>query len=235
MPTIQEVVSDHRNHYLDRKLARSPLLHFSPGAHRIDLHELFRGIQPNLPSVDQNSHGVSNPQSLVRNLLEGRFEGAIHGVRSATIKKLERMQKAAGDSMHSTGQHTLFLGYPCIVLPVAGGKSKLAPLTLFAVQIVISSQKLTIRRVLDSNDQGTPVASEALLNRLVGAYVKREFDVNLNGEEHRFDIKGVELEERIQHVLAPWKAIRREFNYPQTSEVITKEGLKRLDPTIDDP
>ena len=235
MPTIQEVVSDHRNHYLDRKLARSPLLHFSPGAHRIDLHELFRGIQPNLPSVDQNSHGVSNPQSLVRNLLEGRFEGAIHGVRSATIKKLERMQKAAGDSMHSTGQHTLFLGYPCIVLPVAGGKSKLAPLTLFAVQIVISSQKLTIRRVLDSNDQGTPVASEALLNRLVGAYVKREFDVNLNGDEHRFDIKGAELEERIQHVLAPWKAIRREFNYPQTSEVITKEGLKRLDPTIDDP
>lgn len=235
MPTIQEVVSDHRKHYLDRKLARSPLLHFSPGAHRIDLHELFRGIQPNLPSVDRNSNGVSNPQSLVRNLLEGRFEGSIHGVRSATIKKLERMQKAAGDSMHSTGQHTLFLGYPCVVLPAAGGKSKLAPLTLFAVQIVISSQKLTIRRVLDSNDQGTPVPSEALLNRLVSAYVKREFDVNLNGDEHRFDIKGAELEERVQHVLAPWKAIKREFSYPQTSEVITKEELKRLDPTSKDP
>jgi very-short-patch-repair endonuclease len=235
MPTIQEVVSDHRKHYLDRKLARSPLLHFSPGAHRIDLHELFRGIQPNLPSVDRNSNGVSDPQSLVRNLLEGRFEGAIHGVRPATIKKLERMQKAAGDSMHSTGQHTLFLGYPCIVLPVAGGKSKLAPLTLFAVQIFVSSQKLTIRRVLDSNDQGIPVASEALLNRLVGAYVKREYDVDLNGAEHRFDIKGVELEAQIQHVLSPWNAIRREFCYPQTSEVITKERLKQLEPTSNDP
>lgn len=235
MPTIQEVVSDHRKHYLDRKLARSPLLHFSPGSHRIDLHELFRGLQPNLPAVDRNSNGVSNPQSLVRNLLEGRFEAAIHGVRSATIKKLERMQKAAGDSMHSTGQHTLFLGYPCIVLPAASGKSKLAPLTLFAVQIVISSQKLTIRRVLDSNDQGAPVASEAMLNRLVGAYVKREFDVDLNSDEHRFDINGAELEARIQHVLAPWKAIKREFSYPQTSEVITKEELKRLDPTSKDP
>ena len=235
MPTIQEVVSDHRKHYLDRKLARSPLLHFSPGAHRVDLHELFRGIQPNLPAVERNLNGVSDPQSLVRNLLEGRFEGAIHGVRAATIKKLERMQKAAGDSMHSTGQHTLFLGYPCIVLPVAGGKSKLAPLTLFAVQIVISSQKLTIRRVLDSNDQGAPVASEALLNRLVGAYVKREFDVDLNGNEHRFDIKGAELEERVQHVLEPWRAIKRDFSYPQTSEVITKEELKRLDPTSNDP
>ena len=108
MPTIQEVVSDHRKHYLDRKLARSPLLHFSPGAHRIDLQELFHGIQPNLPSVDRSSNGVSNPQSLVCNLLEGRFEGAIHGVRTAIIKKLERMQKAASDSLHSTGQHTLF-------------------------------------------------------------------------------------------------------------------------------
>lgn len=235
MPTIQEVVSDHRKHYLDRKLARSPLLHFSPGAHRIDLHELFRGIQPNLPTVDQNENGISNPQSLVRNLLEGRFEGTIHGARSATIKKLERMQKAAGDSKHSTGQHTLFLGYPCIVLPVAGGKSKLAPITLFAVQIVISSQKVTIRRVLESSDQGAPAASEALLNRLVGAYVKREYDVDLNGDEHRFDIKGVELEEQIRHVLAPWKGIKREFSYPQTSEVITKEELKRLDPTTNDP
>jgi very-short-patch-repair endonuclease len=235
MPTIQEVVSDHRKHYLDRKLARSPLLHFSPGAHRIDLHELFRGVQPNLPVVDQNANGVSDPQSLVRTLLEGRFQGTIHGVRSAIIKKLERMQKAAGDSMHSTGQHTLFLGYPCIVLPAAGGKSKLAPLTLFAVQIVISSQRITIRRVLDSNEQGAPVASEALLNRLVGAYVKREYDVDLNGHEHRFDIAGAELEAQIQHVLAPWKGIKREFCYPQTSEVITKEELKRLEPTSNDP
>lgn len=234
MPTIQEVVSDHRKHYLDRKLARSPLLHFSPGAHRIDLHELFRGIQPNLPSVDSNSNGVSSPESLVRNLLEGRFDGSIHGVRSATIKKLERMQKAAGDSMHSTGQHTLFLGYPCIVLPAAGGKSKLAPLILFAVQFVISSQKITIRRVLDSNDLGAPVASAALLNRLLGAYVKREYGVDLNGKEHRFDINGAELEERVQHVLAPWRGINREFNYPQTSIVIEGE-LKRIDPTSKDP
>jgi very-short-patch-repair endonuclease len=235
MPTIQEVVSDHRKHYLDRKLARSPLLHFSPGAHRIDLHELFRGVQPNLPSVDRNSNGVSSPEALVRNLLEGRFDGSIHGVRPSTIKKLERMQKAAGDSMHSTGQHTLFLGYPCIVLPAEGGKSKLAPLTLFAVQIVISSQKITIRRVLDSNDQGSPVASEALLNRLVGAYVKREYGVDLNGAEHRFDIKGAELEGRVQHVLSPWRNIKRDFNYPKTSEVITKEELKRIDPTSTDP
>lgn len=236
MPTIQEVVSDHRKHYLDRKLARSPLLHFSPGAHRIDLHELFRGVQPNLPTVDRNSNGVSDPQSLVRNLLEGRFEGSIHGIRPAIIKKLERMQKAAGDSMHSTGQHTLFLGYPCIVLPVAGSKaSKLAPLILFAVQIFTSSQKITIRRVLDHHDHGAPVASEALLNRLVGAYVKREFDVDLNAAVHRFDINGGDLEERIQQVLAPWKGIKREFRYPQTSPAITTDELKRLDPTINDP
>ena len=235
MPTIQEVIRDHRKHYLDRKLARSPLLHFSPGAHRLDLHEIFLGVQPNPPAVDRNSNGVSSPQSLVSNLLDGRFEATIHGVRPATLKKLERMQKAGSDSMHSTGQHTLFLGYPCIVLPAASGKSKLAPLTLFAVQIFISSQRLIIRRVLESKDQGASVASEALLNRLVCAYVKREFDVDLNGDEHRFDIRGAELEGKIQHLLAPWKAIKRDFGYPRTSAVISKEELKRLDPTSNDP
>jgi very-short-patch-repair endonuclease len=127
------------------------------------------------------------------------------------------------------------LGYPCIVLPAAGGKTKLAPLTLFAIKIDISSQKLTIRRVLDSNDQGTPVASEVLLNRLVGAYIKREFDVDLNVNDYRFDIAGAGLEEKIHHVLAPWKAIKREFCYPKTSEVISKEALKQLDPTSNDP
>ena len=235
MPTIQQIVSDHRKHYLDRKLARSPLLHFSPGAHRVDLHELFIGIQSHLPVADVGMNGVTDTSSLVRNLLEIHFEGTIHGVRPATLKKLERMQKAAGDSLHSTGQHTLYLGYPCMVFPIAGGKSKLAPLALFSIQIIIKSQKVTIRRLLDQNENGEPTPSEALLNRLVVAYVKREFDVDLNGDEHRFDIVGKKLEEKIQHLLAPWSGINRDFHYPKTAEAISKEELKRIDPNKQDP
>ena len=228
MPTIQEVVRDHRNHYLDRKLARSPLLHFSPGSYRVDVHELFRGIQPNVPAADK-THGVSDAKSLVRGLLEERFSVTIHGARSAIIKKLDRMKKAAEDSLRSTGQHTLFLGYPCIVLPLKGGKSKLAPLTLFAVKFGIGNQKLTIQRDDTSGEY------ETLLNRLLVAYVKREFNIALNAGKDRFDISGKELENQIQQVLAPWKGINREFSYPQTSEAITTAELKQLDPTSTDP
>ena len=235
MSNIQAVVSDHRKHYLDRKLARSPLLNFLPGAHRLDLHELFRVAQPNLPAVDRNASGVSNPQSLVRNLLEDRYEGVIHGIRPATLTKLERMQKAARDSLQSTGQHTLFLGYPCIVLPVQSGKSRLAPITLFPVTLTVGNQKLTIRRVLDTAERGAQVPSEALLNRLMCAYVKREFDVDLNSHEHRFDISGAEIEKTVQQVFAPWRAVSRDFNYPSTSETITKDDLKRIDPSRNDP
>ena len=236
MATIQEIISDHRKHYLDRKLARSPLLHFSPGAHRIDAHELFSGIQANLPSADKNNNGISSPQSLVESLLQNRFEGVIHGVRTSTIKKLERMQKAAGDSMHSTGQHTFYLGYPCIILPVTSGKSKLAPLMLFAVQLHISQQRLTIRRVFESSGtSASSVPSDALLNRIVTAYIKREFDIDLNHSIHRFDIEGGALENNIQNILKPWSAVKNEFCYPETSPVIGRDALRRLDPANNDP
>ena len=91
MPTIQEVVRDHRQHYLDRKLAKSPLLHFSPGSHRMDVCELFRGVQQNLPAafvvrvaaatqderisadVDDNRTHVCTACRIIR---EGRLHGA---------------------------------------------------------------------------------------------------------------------------------------------------------------
>jgi hypothetical protein len=235
MANIQEIVRDHRQHYLDRKLARSPLLHFSPGPHRIDVFELFRGVQTNLPTVGGGAYGVSEPKALIKNLLERRYEANIIGASYSVVKKLERMQKAASDNLHSTGQHTLFLGYPCIVLPVASGKSKLAPLTLFAINVVVSAQKITIKRVLDSNEQNSPVASDAILNRLVGSYIKREYGIDLNANEHRFDIVGAQIEEKIQHFVDPWPELKREFIYPETSQTISKEELKRLDPAIIDP
>ena len=55
MPTNIEsiqVVKNHRQHYLDRKLARSPLLHFFQGAYRIDVNQLFHGINQNLPATE---------------------------------------------------------------------------------------------------------------------------------------------------------------------------------------
>ena len=235
MPSIQEVVRDHRQHYLDRKLARSPLLHFSPGNHRVDVCEMFRGVQANLPAAEINAQGVSTPESLVRNLLEGRFDGTIHGVRPAMIKKVERMQKAATDTFHSTGQHTLYLAYPCLVLPAKDGRTKLAPVALFAVNVVMAAQRLTVKRVLDSTEGGIKVPSDAVLNRLLVAYVDREYGVALRLPQHRIDIVGNQIEGQVQSIFAPWQGINREFRYPRVSAVIARDQLGRIDPTETDP
>ena len=88
MPDPASVVRDHRQHYLNRKLARSPLLHFWPGTYRLDICDLFQGIQPNLPALHAGASGVTTPDGLLRNLLEDRLEATIRGVRSTVAKKL---------------------------------------------------------------------------------------------------------------------------------------------------
>ena len=146
-----DVVKNHRQHYLDRKLARSPLLLFFPGAYRIDAHDLLSGVTANLPA-NEGLTGVSTPESLIKNLLGSRLDATINQTRPSLIKKLEKIYKAAQDSRLSTGQHTLYLGYPCVVLPGEAGKTKLAPVFMFAIDLVVTSQKITIRRRLEVED-----------------------------------------------------------------------------------
>ncbi|MEJ1959335.1 MAG: AAA domain-containing protein [Nitrosomonadales bacterium] len=235
MPTAVEVVRDHRNHYLDRKLARSPLLHFFPGAYRIDINALFVGVQPNLPVVNPRDSGVSSPESLIHNLLGDRLDATIHNVRPAMLKRLERIQKAATDSIHSTGQHTLYVGYPCVVLPGVGGRTKLAPIFLFAVQIVTSAQKITIKRIVETAEDGTKTPSDAIFNRLLAAYIDREHGISLGADKHEIEITGAEIENKIDDIFGPWKTCVRSFEYPNTSSVPDRKYLKTLDSEGNDP
>jgi transcription elongation GreA/GreB family factor len=235
VPTAAEVVNDHRDHYLVRKLARSPLLHFYPGAYRIDLNSLFDGIQANLPTVSRKDSGISTPESLIRNLLGDRLDGTINGVRPAMLKKLERIQKAAADSIRSTGQHTLYVGYPCVVMPVPDARAKLAPILLFAVQILVDAKKVTIKRVVETAEDGTKTASAAIFNRLLAAYVEREFGVSLAENDREIETSGVDIDEKIKEIFAPWPNVGHRFKYPDVSYVPDSKILKSLDPGREDP
>jgi hypothetical protein len=235
VPTAAEVVRDHREHYLIRKLARSPLLHFFPGAYRTDINALFAGIQANLPVATPRDSGISTPASLIENLLGGRLDATIHNVRPAMLKRLERIQKAAADSIHSTGQHTLYVGYPCVVLPGADGKTKLAPVLLFAVQIVTSSNRVTIKRVVETAEDGAKTPSDAILNRLLAAYIDREYGVLLSAKEHEIEITGTNIKNRIDEIFAPWKEVNHSFKYPFVSRIPDRKQLKTLVAGNDDP
>ena len=166
-----DVVKNHRQHYLDRKLARSPLLLFFPGAYRIDAHDLLSGVTTSL-AANNALTGVSTSEELIKNLLGSRLEATINQSRPSLIKKLEKIYKAAQDSRLSTGQHTLYLGYPCVEFP---GKTKLAPLFMFAIDLTVTSQKITIKRRLEmENGQSNKTPLGAVFNRLLASYIERE-------------------------------------------------------------
>ena len=229
-----DLVRDHREHYLQRKLARSPLLNFMPGAYRIDACSLFDGVTPNAPAIRDS--GVSTPTGLVSALIGPRGEAVIYNARSTIIQKLNKIRRSADDSRHSTGQHALYLGYPCVVLPGDRGKTKFSPIFLFAIEIVATPQKITIRRRGENGaDDNAPSRDDALFNRLFAAFVQHEHRVKLEASEARFEIDPDNIEAQVNRIFVNWKQVAYRWEYPAANRVITKEELKQLTSGTDDP
>lgn len=227
-----DVVKNHRQHYLDRKLARSPLLLFFPGAYRIDAHDLLSGVTTSL-AANNALTGVSTSEELIKNLLGSRLEATINQSRPSLIKKLEKIYKAAQDSRLSTGQHTLYLGYPCVVFP---GKTKLAPLFMFAIDLTVTSQKITIKRRLEmENGQSNKTPLDAVFNRLLASYIEREYEVLIGKDLHEISVNDTNVEEWVDKVFAGWRDIRNDFSFPSVSKTTEKSQLKLLNNQSDEP
>lgn len=226
--TPADLVANHREHYLSRKLARSPLLHFMPGTYRLDVFSLFEGITPNVPTV--NEVGVTMPESLIKALVGARGQATLPNVRPATIQKLKRLKLNAEEARHSTGQHALYLGYPCVVIPGEAGKVKFAPIFLFALELGISNTRVTIKRRNDAtpNEDNAQASDDALFNRLLAAYVKREPNFSLDADEARYAIDPESFEPIVERIFSPWRGLANRWKYGEVSKVPSSDALKRL-------
>lgn len=226
--TPADLVRDHRDDYLRRKLARSPLLNFMPGPFRVDICSLFEGVRPNLPAQDKV--GVSTPSALVAALVGSRGKATILGMKSALIQKLLKIKKDADEVRHSTGQHSLYLAYPCVILPGEAGKTKFAPVFLFALDIQANAQLVTITR--RGNDQGGADASsmdDALFNRLLAAFVRHDSGVTLGGgDDARMRIDLTTIEQIVDEIFEPWPQVSMDWQFPSITPVLSKEALKAL-------
>ncbi len=228
MPTPADLVKDHREHYLRRKLARSPLLQFTPGAYRIDICALFDGITANVPAV--NEAGVTTPEALIKALIGPRGQATLHNVRQATLQKLKRLRLNADETRHSTGQHALYLGYPCVVIPDDAGKVKFAPVFLFALELGISNTRVTIKRRGDAStteDAGSG-SDDAVFNRLLAAFIKWKSQVRLASDETRYAIDPGSFAETVEQIFAPWPHVACQWRYPGVSPFPGKDALKQL-------
>lgn len=232
-----DVLRDHQQHFLNRKLARSPLLQFFTGAYRLDIHRLFEHITTNVPAI-KGHVGVSTPTAFLKNMLEGRLEAVIHNIPSALIKKLQKIQTAHIDNLNARGQHTLYLAYPCMVLPDEEKKSpKLAPVFLFKIDISINDvQKVVIKRVTEANEDGTEkVGTSAVFNRLLAAYIKSKHQVDLSFDSEKLSFNGKDIENMLDGVLQNWNGLNKTFKYPNVSKVPDKKSIKHLNIDKDDP
>jgi hypothetical protein len=93
---------------------------------------LFTGITPNTPTSE--GYGVTTPKGMVLGLLGSRGEIKINNASSTNVRKIKAIKTKADDAFHSTGQHSLFVGYPCIAIPDEKDKvTKFAPLFLIPI------------------------------------------------------------------------------------------------------
>ena len=226
------LVRDHRDDYLRRKLARSPMLNFMPGTYRMDASTLFDGIRPNLPST--GASGVSDASSLVSALIGGRHQATVQNIRSVHLQKLLKMKRSAEDVRHSTGQHALYLGYPCVLLPGEAGKNKFAPIFLFAVELAANSLRVQVKRAGDGGDDDG--VSEALINRLLVTFVEHHHGVKLahSGDAH-VAVDNTNIETFVAALFAPWRGVARDWQFPHVSPALSTLALKALRVDTDDP
>ncbi len=115
MPTPSEIITWHRDNYVSRLLARSPLLHFYPDVtqrQRIDVCQVFESVLANAPTrLRTNNNAVTTPESFLRKLFTAE-KSEILGIDTKTLALLEKISSQAIDKKRMHGQHTLFVGYP---------------------------------------------------------------------------------------------------------------------------
>jgi arginine repressor len=235
MSTPADLVRDHREHYLQRKLARSPLLKFMPGAHRLDVCSLFGGITADTPT--QNVCGVTSPTAFLQALVGPRLQATLHNVRAPIVQKLKKMKLSAEETLRSTGQHALYVGYPCIVVPGEAGKTKFAPIFLFAVDVDARNSQVTVARCCDASaaDESVSDGEDAIFNRLLSSYVKREFDVTLKSKDPRYSIDGATFGETVKNIFSTWSCISNEWLFPNVSPCLSADQLKIFVRSTSDP
>jgi DNA polymerase III delta prime subunit len=208
--TPAQLVREHRKHFLDRKLSRSPMLGFKPGVSgRLDISKLLEKTTPNLPFAGGEDFAASTPGGLIQGLLGDRGSFAIPNPDSKLVKKLQLLKTRAADCYQNTGQHALYIGYPCVVIPVEKKAARYAPLFLFSVEITVSQAKIEIKRKQDESG-----VDDALLNRLLVAYVKQNEGYEIAGlNEFRFPIDASNIQDKVDQIASRWVGLKNDFNF----------------------
>ncbi len=215
--TAAELVREHRRHFLDRKLSRSPMLGFKPGtAGRLDVSKLLEKTTPNLPFAG-GDFSATTPSSLIQGLLDERHSFSIANPSPALIKKLQLLKTRADDCYQNTGQHALYIGFPCLVIPVENKVARFAPLFLFSVEISANRTRIEIKRKKDESG-----VDDALLNRLLSAYVEQNTGIKIADlNAFRVEINASNIQHEVNKIAGRWRELKNNFKFPAAQDTFS--------------
>lgn len=221
MPDAITIIRDQKRHLIQRLVTRSPLLRFLPGSYREDVCTLFQDIIPNIPRVYRENSRSPNTSSSPLELLNSLFSknpqpSILLNPKKSPIAKCRKIRQEAEENLHTTGQDSLYIGYPLIFNPIEGGRFILAPLFLWPIALTVKTDHILFDR-LRNEDEKLPEEifappSEARFNRIFKAWLSHETGIELvweDGKEEEITLKT--LSTQINNILKPWHQCEKRF------------------------
>jgi len=238
MPTPSEIIMWHREDYVSRLLARSPLLHFYPDVtqrQRIDVCDVFDSVLANAPAAQKlNINTVTTPESLLQELFAQK-KCNILGVDTKTLALLEKISSQAIDKKRMHGQHTLFVGYPLLFSTNPTNTPILAPLFLIPIELKINTGKVNIKPIGE-------ISPNLLLQQW--AMLKQTPPISLDIEQATLDISSSlqesiskEIQDATKSALANWPIVENlnNISLARLDKLLTKEQRKTWQDTNHPP
>ena len=238
--TLPNVVESCKQEYINRLFNRNPLLHFSAKATKssdrfciTDLFEDTNEVFINSLNTQGGISSLTSAESLIHSLLNGENTD-IHHPSNALVRKLIKQKASAKDLMHMTGQHSLYVGYPLLFIPVAGKAPILAPLFLIPVDIFAQSSLIRIDRVRLKEDT-TPITVNPLLKSWCEKYkeISISFDDLVQSLNQNSEIETTNTIEQIfstiKNITSSWSELEKIdlSPYPEFSIAPSDKSIKK--------
>ncbi|MFI3135579.1 MAG: AAA domain-containing protein [Methylococcaceae bacterium] len=214
-----DILKDHRQHFIKRLITRNPLLKCTKNSYREDLTELVKiGLE-----IDKDPKKTL-PLDILQNLLSATPKKIeIANAHKKNLAKCKKIKIETDDYFHTTGQLSFYLGYPFVTIPLESNRYYLAPLFLWAVSCKVTATSIVFERVKD--EEG--IVLDPQLNRILQVWLAHEKNIHLtwdNAEELIWDNISTET----KSALSNWVKCDSNLDNTQVSSIPNKEELQTL-------
>ncbi|CAA9892329.1 hypothetical protein METHB2_650017 [Candidatus Methylobacter favarea] len=213
-----DILKDHRQHFIKRLISRNPLLKCTPNTYRGDLTELVKiGLE-----FEKNIK-ITSSLDVLQNLLASKPKKVeIFNAHKKNLARYTKIKNEADDYFHSTGQLSFYLGYPFIAISdPESNKYYLSPLFLWAISCKVTASSIIFDRVRDEEN----IVLEPHLNRILQVWLAHEKNVHLQWENAE-ELTWANISAETQAALATWTKCASDLDQTEVHPIPSKDEFK---------